>query len=584
MFRKPYKVKTSTTIKGSERRRLRTLVETSYPNLTPDDVNKLVPNKSEMNQVKAMTHTGSTAMLYYSGQNPTFFTIEDRCYPTLYTLWQYPKLLPLVTTGRPVLDKITNGADLMAPGVIVDERFVSELDGLAVDSVCAVRIWGNKAPVAVGVALLSKEDLCQDGVKGKAVQIVHAYTDTLWSSGDQQKLPLVPDDVIDDSEDDSAELVDELQEVKISEVSVTDVTAEVEIGGVEPGTVEDLSTEQEDPQPTQTIPLTPEYTMDDILYNSFMAAIKTSGKKISLPVLTSTFYSSHVLRCCPSHLTLDVKKTTFKKLSVFLKKMQKEGMVQIKELTKGVESIIAINIENETAKSFRLDPIFKQHLAEEKEKKVEEVPTASIQSNYKFPQVTDLHVVSAQVKGLFEKYNFRKGDSIPGTTVKEVLKRYVKENSLQNENNKRIVTLDPTLSDCIAKKDFKDHMTWEELQEAIVCKMPPAYQVQFEDNPPVVKKGKLEPITVTVDTRTGNKKVTLVHNLDTYGINPDKVAHHVQVAVAASTSITPTQNGKGTVVLIQGNQVKYLQKLFLEIFKVPRKHLQGLENVPNKKK
>ncbi|GFW36022.1 putative RNA-directed DNA polymerase from transposon BS [Trichonephila clavipes] len=78
--------------------------------------------------------------------------------------------------------------------------------------------------------------------------------------------------------------------------------------------------------------------------------------------------------------------------------------------------------------------------------------------------------------------------------------------------------------------------------------------------------------------------VTLINNLDTYGINPEKLAQHVQVAVAASTSIRPTQNGKGILVLIQGNQVRYLQKLFIEIFKVPRKYLQGLDNIPSKKK
>lgn len=57
--------------------------------------------------------------------------------------------------------------------------------------------------------------------------------------------------------------------------------------------------------------------------------------------------------------------------------------------------------------------------------------------------------------------------------------------------------------------------------------------------------------------------MTLIQNLEVYGINPEKIAHHAQVAVAASTSITSTQNGKGFLVLIQGNQVLYLQKLFI---------------------
>ena len=37
--------------------------------------------------------------------------------------------------------------------------------------------------------------------------------------------------------------------------------------------------------------------------------------------------------------------------------------------------------------------------------------------------------------------------------------------------------------------------------------MPPAYEITFDGKEPVLKKGKLEPIKITVDTRTGNKKV-----------------------------------------------------------------------------
>lgn len=38
--------------------------------------------------------------------------------------------------------------------------------------------------------------------------------------------------------------------------------------------------------------------------------------------------------------------------------------------------------------------------------------------------------------------------------------------------------------------------------------MPHAYQVTFDGKEPVLKKGKLEPVKITVDTRTGNKKVS----------------------------------------------------------------------------
>ncbi|CAL1276942.1 unnamed protein product [Larinioides sclopetarius] len=578
MFKKPYKVKTSTTVKASERKRLRSFAETSFPNLSSNDINSLIPNKGEMNQIKAMTHSGSIVMIYCSGQNPIFFQVEDVCYPTIYTLWKFPKLLPIVTTIPPVLEKISNGADLMAPGVVTDDYVLKDMNDLKLNDICAVRIIGNIAAVAVGKALLSKDELCQDGVKGKAVSIIHCYKDNLWLSGEQLELPIL-------AEEEPTELSEMLENVHLSDAPASEeATIETSDSPSEPDNHSMINTVTDD-EASKENEILPTYTMDEILHHSFFTALKVYGKKISLPILTSTFYSSHVLKSCPPDLNLDIKKSTYKKLSVFLKKMKKEGLVEIKELSKGVESIVSINLNNESLKSYPVEPLFKLYLNSEKEKVVEEVPTANIQGNYKFPLVTELYVISAQVKELFEKYKMRKGNTIPVTTVREVLKRYAKENSLQNENNPREVILDPILSDCISKRgECASTMTWDKLQDAIVSKMPHAYQIEFENKEPIVKKGKLEPINVTIDTRTGNKKVTLITNLETYGINPEKLAQHAQVAVAASTSITPTQSGKGVLVLIQGNQVRYLQKLFLEIYKVPRKYLQGLDNLPNKKK
>jgi len=45
----------------------------------------------------------------------------------------------------------------------------------------------------------------------------------------------------------------------------------------------------------------------------------------------------------PSGSSLDVKKSSYKKLSKFLAAMQQKGFVQVKELSKGVESIISIH-------------------------------------------------------------------------------------------------------------------------------------------------------------------------------------------------------------------------------------------------
>lgn len=49
----------------------------------------------------------------------------------------------------------------------------------------------------------------------------------------------------------------------------------------------------------------------------------------------------------PAEHTLDVKKSSYKKVSRFLKNMQDRGFIKVKELTKGVESIVEIHKDHE---------------------------------------------------------------------------------------------------------------------------------------------------------------------------------------------------------------------------------------------
>lgn len=60
-------------------------------------------------------------------------------------------------------------------------------------------------------------------------------------------------------------------------------------------------------------------------------------------------------------------------------------------------------------------------------------------------------------------------------------------------------------------------------------------------------------------------QVTLVYNVNVYGIDEAEFAHQIQVGVAASTSVGPAEHKpQGTTqVLVQGNQVAFIGKLLL---------------------
>lgn len=69
---------------------------------------------------------------------------------------------------------------------------------------------------------------------------------------------------------------------------------------------------------------------------------------------------------------------------------------------------------------------------------------------------------------------------------------------------------------------------------------------------------------LTVCNRCWNLQVTIIKNLELYGLDPQCVANILQQKVQASTTITPVPGAKDRVqVQIQGNQVHHLAKMLL---------------------
>lgn len=57
------------------------------------------------------------------------------------------------------------------------------------------------------------------------------------------------------------------------------------------------------------------------------------------PISASIFYSSYVLLCQPAKHTLDVKKSTYKKLAKFLRALEKDRLIQIKGINEDIKVI-----------------------------------------------------------------------------------------------------------------------------------------------------------------------------------------------------------------------------------------------------
>ena len=105
---------------------------------------------------------------------------DGRFYPTVYTLWHNPHLVPLLYTPGFVMQKLQNGADLMTPGLANEPPFPEGAVKGAVVTVASVD--KHTVPQFVGVCEIDVSALGEvQGTKGHAVRGVHWEGDEIWN-------------------------------------------------------------------------------------------------------------------------------------------------------------------------------------------------------------------------------------------------------------------------------------------------------------------------------------------------------------------------------------------------------------------
>lgn len=589
MFARQFRIKSNTAIKGSDRRKLKADIAAAFPSLSAEELSELVPNKEELNVVKVYAHKGDAVTLFVLHKNPLFFEVEKRLYPTVYVLWRYPALLPTFTTWPPVLQKLIGGADLMLPGVVVPS---SGLPDVKQGDCCAVTVVRNRAPVAVGTAAVSSAEMLSSGMKGRGVCVLHTYMDNLWAFGDKSGPPSLPatetegqgvngEECEVDEEEAEKCAEEEKEEKEDREQRPGDEVTDQACSGVEELSLteqEEEKGENANEEEKEGNPDEQREIMDALLLQCFLHALKSRVKKSELPLLTSTFLRNHMFSCCPSGKQLDIKKSSYKKLSKFLQVMQQQhNLVRVKELTKGVESIVEVDWKNPELRSFIVPEETHVEAAPVQDRGEGETP-------YHPPEITTLYSVSARLEPLFLDANKRKGAILQPAEVRNIVTEFVKKNELVDENNKNYVIINPTLCDCLLEKSEYQEveiLKWDDLFSRTLGRMQECYQVVFPGQAPIVKKGHIEPIDISVASRGSNKKVTLIKNLEVYGLDPAVVATALQRRVQASSVLQPIPGSKDKVLVqIQGNQIHQVGNLLLDHYRIPRKYIQGLEKAP----
>ena len=192
---------------------------------------------------------------------------------------------------------------------------------------------------------------------GKCIEILHVIGDTLYNMDKPPVRPQLGPPVIsrrkpatDSLEEDKTEIenvgdndvqdiVNDIENVNISENKDIESNIKDTKGDIE----SDLRTPDQVNENVKEEKIDPVQEMDKLLEYCFLKACKTTLKKEDLPMITSTFFKNHVIGACPPGSTVDVKKSSYKKLSVFLANMRDKGLVETFVL-KGVESLLSVKV------------------------------------------------------------------------------------------------------------------------------------------------------------------------------------------------------------------------------------------------
>ncbi|XP_044020970.1 eukaryotic translation initiation factor 2D [Aphidius gifuensis] len=554
MFIKPFKVKSNNQLKGTERKKLCEDVLISFPNLSDADVQALLPKKETISSMKIITHGGELCKLYCVAKVPMFFQLDQpnlQLFPTIFTLWQHPDLLYYYTTYPPVVSKLANGAHLMLPGVVLNgPTTIKSYGKLEKNTPVAINTDDNKAAVAVGVTSHSSEEMYMCGGRGKCVDVIHVIGDALCQLGKPPTRPQIDDksDTPTVNEDSTSDIVEDLNTAAIDD-------------DINDNKNDDINENNIVTTPPEINNLDPIKEMDKLLEYCFLKACKIF-KKNDLPILSSSFFKNHLIAACPSDQIVDVKKSSFKKLSAFLAYMVSKGVINT-TIIKGVESITQIQSSN---------PLIRELVINETAE-----PSKPVSSNT--PVVSECFRVTADVLPILSKFGYEKGDVMKRVEIRKCFMDYVKKENLQDG---KMMNINPQLAGTLRTKENVLSLTIEDGINKFIGKMTHTHEITV-GNTTLLHTGKLEPIDITVTTRCNNKKVTLINNLETFGIKLDEFSKECQ-GIGASATITDVPGKKTPNVLVQGNQVLYVYKLLTEKYRINKNHIKGLEFAPKKKK
>ncbi|CAG8427445.1 unnamed protein product [Penicillium salamii] len=519
---------------------------------------------------------------------------DKRLYPTVYTLWHNPNLVPLLYTPEFVMGKLHGGADLMTPGLANEPPFPQRAVKGAVVAVASVD--KHSVPVFVGICEIDVSVLGEvQGTKGQAVRGLHWEGDELWTWSSASRPGRPSPDYLEgwdedrdaDGDDDDDNELDELEEMTLEDKVSPAENLETSSDG--PAPAEELVNDGE-PEPTTK-------EIDDAFVNAFVYALyklkqdnpTATNHALPLPITPSALVANLITPYLPVHTPqqfqfYNIKKTSWKNVKKFMKHLDKLKLVKSKDRNGQETVILDVDFEDQRVQRFvpyrlpspRALESSKASTSEGKKPSATDGSdpsvgqTITVQNLYRPSGKLMPTVFPALAAGNANNY-------YKHTDVSSHLDKYLtsQDPPIVSKENRRIITLNPFLANTIftgsSPEDnntlSRGKVTRDGLLKRIMedkSLMQPHHVIlktgqTIADVKP--KAGAAPKVTVTLEKRTGSKTVTKAVHLEVFGVIPTLLAQELQKKCAGSTSVTQATGApKGVMeVLVQGDQRKAIE-------------------------
>ncbi|CAL5226777.1 g9634 [Coccomyxa viridis] len=590
MFKKKAEVLTSRPLSGKDVKALKRRVEVSFPDLFPDDIDLLFPAKSEVQLIKMKNRATAYTC---NGPSPLFFDPEGRgdlLVPTCYAMWRFPRILDKLYTYSEVSPKVLGGADLFLQGLITPE---GGLGHFSAEDLRAVSIPQNAYPFAVGTMEVSSDDVAKTGLKGKGLKLLHHYPDQLWAMGDKSvpnagftPVRIFPQDSASNgsaapaqadvaglslSDDSSAQATD-------GHANADRAAAASTAAAAAPSAAKN---EAEEPNSEQAsiaaaaAPLSQDELIEVCLLEGLHAV--TDGE---LPMLTSDFYAKHMLPAKPEGASMDIKKSSYKKLSKLLSTFEKKGLLTIKVIHKQ-DKLASVNREHKLYLGHTSAPApagaTSAPSASAAAARADAAPSSSgritVSFSYRVPsslrpvfgpsaeQDRDALYSEAQVQQALLDYREQQHLAAPGGCIK--LDRLLIGglfNKKEEQKEGDVHPLDDTLKRLLSK-----------LQVYHTISRPTPTGVSE-----TLARGNVKNIVISMEDRMGGRKhLTHLSHVEGFGLDPDELAAVLQKKWSTSCSVNklPGKTETGKMLDLQGNLLKELPKFLTEEYGIDPQYI-----------